>query len=97
MDTLLSHEATGAVNGSEAMQLTLVGHMSLTTWMQCIQITFILHTFLLYTAYFLNGRKVSTYWKEATIVLIDYFKQPWVYKMFGSEAETKLFSHDVSL
>lgn len=23
--------------------------------------------------------------------------QPWVYKMFGSVAETKLFSHDVSL
>ncbi len=56
----------GFVNGSEAMQLTLVGHiMTATIWrILYILITFILHTFVLNKLHFYSGCKIINYSKE---------------------------------
>jgi len=47
------------MNGSEATQLTLVSHVTVTTLqMLYIQIPFILPIFILYRTYFFNGCRV---------------------------------------
>jgi len=49
------------MNGSEATQLMLVGHMTVTTWqMYYVLISFILPIFILYRTYFFNGREVNS-------------------------------------
>lgn len=49
------------MNASDIPQLMLVCHVTMTTWqMQYVQITFLLHTFILYKTYSLCGCEVIT-------------------------------------
>ncbi len=49
------------MNDSEAMQLMLVGHMTITTWRtKYVRISIVPPIFILYRTYFFNDRKVSS-------------------------------------